>query len=212
MSRQQGAAMPAQRPEHDEFPPGPVASDEEEIPSRRMWSARRVPAALAALVVLFCAGILLFDVARVLSGHEAAAWRNGLVDEMASRPLDDVWMLTGAVGAALLGLWLIVLALTPGLHRLLPLRVPADDGGRTRAALDRDGAAQLLRDVAMRIPGVSRARVRVRRHHVKVRADVGFRDPREVEGELITAIRHQQRVRLALAHPSKVKVSARRTT
>ncbi|WP_406500701.1 DUF6286 domain-containing protein [Streptomyces sp. NBC_01590] len=224
MSRHQGSAMPipeplrpqprsatsmarhkaTERPGPDDFPPGPVA----ETPSRRLWSARRIPAALTALVVLFCAGMLLFDVVRVRSGHEAATWRTGLADELTNRPIDDVWVVTGAAGVAALGLWLILLALTPGMRRLLPLRVPADRGGRTRAVLDRDGAAQLLRDVAMRIPGISRARVRVRRRRVKVRVDVRFRDPREVKEELVTAIRNDQRDRLALAHPPRLTVRA----
>ncbi|MDX3075472.1 DUF6286 domain-containing protein [Streptomyces sp. MI02-7b] len=180
-------------------------------PSRRLWSARRTPAALAALVMLFCAGMLLFDVVQVRAGQPAAAWRKGLFDELASRPLDDVWMLAGAATAAALGLWLIVLALTPGLRRRLPLQVPAGRG-RTRATLDRDSAAQLLRDATLRVPGVSRARVRVRRHRTRVRADVRFRDPHDVKSEIVAAVRDEQRNRLALAHSPKPRVRARRST
>ncbi|MEU1466427.1 DUF6286 domain-containing protein, partial [Streptomyces sp. NPDC005727] len=60
-------------------------------------------------------------------------------------------MLTGAAVAGAVGLWLIVLALTSGLRHQLPLRSPADCP-RLRAFLDRDGAAALLRDAAMRVP------------------------------------------------------------
>lgn len=203
----------ASRPGRDGLPPGhgPPATVPSRKPSRRLWSARRIPAAFAALVVLFCAVMLLFDVVRVRAGQPAAAWRNGLFDELASRPLDDVWMLAGAAAAAALGVWLIVLALTPGLRRRLPLQVPAGRG-RTRATLDRDSAAQLLRDTALRVPGVSGARVRVRRHRTRVRADVRFRDPREVRSEIVAAVRDEQRNGLALAHPPKLSVRARRTT
>lgn len=179
-------------------------------PSRRLWSERRIPAALTALVVLVCAGFLLFDVASVRAGNNAASWRRHLARELAGRPVDDVWMLTGAAVAAALGLWLVVLALTPGVRHLLPLNSPA---GRPdlKATLDRDGAAQLLRDAALRVPGVSRARVRVRRRRITTRADVRFRDPDEVRDDL-TSVLHEERGRLALAHPPRLTVRVRQRT
>ncbi|MER6037926.1 DUF6286 domain-containing protein [Streptomyces sp. NPDC001835] len=68
-------------------------------------------------------------------------------------------MLTGAALAAVGDVWLIVMALTPGLRRLIPMRSPA----KLRAQLDRDGAAMLLRDAALRVPAVPTARIRLRR-------------------------------------------------
>jgi hypothetical protein len=117
-------------------------------------------------------------------------------------------MLTGAATAAALGLWLILSALTPGLRRRLPLRVPADHG-RIRAVLDRDSAASLLRDATMRVPGVSRARVRVRRHRIRVRADIRYREPHTVKDEVMTAVQHEQHDRLTLAHPQRLVVRIR---
>ena len=43
-------------------------------------------------------------------------------DQLAERPLDDIWVLVGAGVAAALGLWLLLLALTPGLRSVLPMR------------------------------------------------------------------------------------------
>jgi hypothetical protein len=176
-------------------------------PSHRPWSARRIPAALAALVIVAGAGILLFDISMVRAGHNAAAWRTRLAHELATRPLDDIWILTGAALTAALGLWLIALALTPGRRHLLPLNAPA---GRcqVRAVLDRDAAALLLRDAAMRVPGVSRARIRVRRHRITARADIRFRDLGEVKDEL-TAVLHEQRDRLALTRPPRLTLRVR---
>ncbi|MFG2196678.1 DUF6286 domain-containing protein [Streptomyces sp. NPDC048639] len=165
---------------------------------------------LAALALLLAAGMLLFDVVWVRTGHQATPWRKDLADELATRPVDDVWVLTGAAIVAAVGLWLIVLAVTPGMRRQLPLRVPED--GSAHAMLDRGSAGQLLRDAAMRVPGVSRARVRVRRHRVKVRADVRFRDPREVQDELIDVLAHEQTEGLVLAHPPRLKVRVRQRT
>jgi hypothetical protein len=176
--------------------------------THRPWSARRIPAALVASVILMAAAVALFDVVAVRAGRPVAAWRRHLADELATRPLDDVWVLTGAAVAAALGIWLIVLALAPGLRHWLPLRSPAPG---LRASLDRDGAADLLRDAAMRVPGVSTARVRVRRHRVKARADIRFRDPQQVKDDL-TAVLDQERDQLVLARPPRIVVRVRQRT
>ncbi|GED88633.1 hypothetical protein TNCT6_57180 [Streptomyces sp. 6-11-2] len=176
--------------------------------THRPWSARRIPAALVAAVILVAAVAALVDVVAVRAGRPAAAWRQLLTDALATRPVDDVWMLTGAAVAAAVGIWLIVLALTPGLRHWLPLRSPAPG---LRASLDRDGTAALLRDAAMRVPGVSKARIRVRRHRVKARADVRFRDPQQVKDDL-TAVLDEERHRLALARPPRIVVRVRQRT
>ncbi|AYN43696.1 hypothetical protein D9753_16855 [Streptomyces dangxiongensis] len=178
--------------------------------SHRPWSARRIPAALVASVILVAAVAALIDVIAVRAGRPAAAWRRHLAAELATRSVDDVWMLTGAAVAAAVGVWLIVLALTPGLRRWLPQRSPAECP-RLRASLDRDGAAGLLRDAALRVPGVGAARVRVRRHRIRARAEVRFRDPRQVKDDL-TAVLDEERDRLALARPARIVVRVRRRT
>ncbi|NXY94042.1 hypothetical protein HYE82_06465 [Streptomyces sp. BR123] len=176
--------------------------------TRRPWSARRIPAALTALVIGAASGILLYDVARVRAGLPAAAWRSRLADELATRPLDDPWIRIGAAAIAVLGLWLIVLAATPGLRHRTPLRTPDAQMG---AVLDRQSAVLLLRDAAMRVPGVSGVRIRMGRHRVGARANVRFRDPSGVRADLLAAL-GQELDRLTLAHrPSlAVRVRARR--
>ncbi|MFB7740410.1 DUF6286 domain-containing protein [Streptomyces sp. NPDC056112] len=203
------AAEPGPPPEHHTPPPS-LTADERDRGHRthRPWSARRIPAALVASVVLVAAVAALADVVAVRAGRPAAAWRQHLTDALATRPVDDVWMLTGAAVAAAVGVWLIVLALTPGLRHWLPLRSPAPG---LRASLDRDGTAALLRDAAMRVPGVGKARIRVRRHRVKARADVRFRDPRQVKDDL-TAVLDEERHRLTLARPPRIVVRVRRRT
>ncbi|MFD3875654.1 DUF6286 domain-containing protein [Streptomyces sp. NPDC058623] len=200
-------SMLAEQPPHAKQPQQYSTADDDTRPSHRLWSARRIPAALAALVIAAGTGILLFDVSNVRAGGEAAAWRTRLAHELATRPLDDIWTLTGAALTAALGLWLIVLALTPGLRHQLPLNAPAGQG-KVRAVLDRDAAALMLRDAAMRVPGVSRAKIRVRRHHIKARADIRFRDPAEVKTDL-TAVLHEQRDKFALTHPPRITLRVR---
>ncbi|MGA4950956.1 DUF6286 domain-containing protein [Streptomyces lydicamycinicus] len=180
--------------------------------SRRPWSARRIPAALTAALVLLTAGALLFEAIWIRTGHRATAWWTTLTDELATRPLGNIWILTGAAVTAALGLWFIILALTPGLRHQLPLHVSTDGHGRIRAVLERKGAALLLRDAAMRVPGVSTARVRMRRRRVTVLAGVGFRDTADVKDDLTDTLRREERDQLALARPPQLRVRVRRST
>ncbi|MGW7329256.1 DUF6286 domain-containing protein [Streptomyces sp. NPDC054840] len=172
---------------------------------RRPWSARRIPAALTALIIAVAAGTLLFDVVRVRADQPAAGWRKRLADELATRPLDDPAVQAGAAVIAVLGLWLIILALSPGLRRRLPLKTP---DAQMHAVLDREAAELKLRDAAMRVPGVGAAKVRFSRHRVKARADVRFRAPAEVKADLTAALR-EALDRLALARPPSLDVRAR---
>ncbi|MFF5856253.1 DUF6286 domain-containing protein [Streptomyces sp. NPDC012751] len=213
-SASRAAAPPAKEhepPRRDVSGPHPASGGRDAgHRSHRPWSARRVPAALVASVILVAAVAALVDVIAVRAGHPAAAWRRHLAGELATRSVDDVWMLTGAAVAAAVGVWLIVLALTPGLRHRLPQRRPAGCP-RLRASLDRDGAADLLRDAALRVPGVGAARIRVRRHRIKARADVRFRDPRQVKDDLTTVL-GEERDRLALARPPRIVVRVRQRT
>ncbi|MER5194067.1 hypothetical protein ABT070_07395, partial [Streptomyces sp. NPDC002884] len=78
-------------------------------PPRRFWSARRIPAALVALLAAAAVGLLLYDVVSVRAGRPAMSWRRRLAEELATRPLDDIWVIVGAVVAMALGLWLFLL-------------------------------------------------------------------------------------------------------
>ncbi|MFD7780445.1 DUF6286 domain-containing protein [Streptomyces sp. NPDC059753] len=153
--------------------------------------------------------MLLFDICWVRAGNPAAPWRINLARELAARPIQDTWILTGAAIAAALGLLLILTALTPGLRHLLPMTTPSGTTTPLKAALERDGAALLLRDAALRVPGVSRARIRIRRHRIKARIDARFRDPEDVKADLKTAL-SEQRDQLALAHSPRIKIRVRR--
>ncbi|WP_411103029.1 DUF6286 domain-containing protein [Streptomyces sp. cmx-4-9] len=190
-------------PEGGPSPGGPAGGRSKGV--HRPWSARRIPAAVTALVIALVTAVLLFDVVRVRTGGSAAAWRTRLADEVSSRPVDDVWMRVGAVVLVLLGLWLFVLAVTPGLRHKLPLQ-RAD--AHVRGVIDRKAAVLLLRDAAMRVPGVSAARVRVGRNRIGVRSDVRFRAPADVKADLLVALR-KELDRLYLARRPRINVRAR---
>ncbi|MEV7138041.1 DUF6286 domain-containing protein [Streptomyces tauricus] len=155
--------------------------DDAEDGNGRFWSARRVPAGVLALLVLAAAGLLLYDVVAVRADRPAMHWRRSLARELAERPLDDTWVLVGAGVATVLGLWLLVLAATPGLRGLLTMRRAHPD---VRAALHRDAAATVLRDRAVEVSGVQAVRVRMRRRKADVRAVSHFRELDDVRADL----------------------------
>ncbi|CAL9576886.1 hypothetical protein SUDANB32_04952 [Streptomyces sp. enrichment culture] len=173
---------------------------------RRFWSARRVPAGLVALAILVVAGWFLYDIAAVRADRPGMSWRRDLARQLAERPLDDVWVLTGAAVAAALGLWLLVLALTPGLRSLLTMRRVHPD---VRAGLDRDAAATVLRDRALEVAGVQSVRVAVKRRKTDVRAVSHFRDLDDVRADL-TAVLEGAIRGLGLARPSTLSLRVRR--
>ncbi|MFE6779241.1 DUF6286 domain-containing protein [Streptomyces sp. NPDC057702] len=175
--------------------------------ARRFWASRRLPSALLALVVLGASGLLLYDVAAVRADRAAMRWRRRLGDELATRPLDDVWIVTGAAVAMALGLWLIVLALTPGRRGVLPMRPDPE----IRAGLDRSAAALVLRDRAMEVPGVRTVRVDAGRRRVRVRAQAHFRELDEVRSDLDAALDDGVRA-LGLARRPGLRVQVRRPT
>ncbi|MFJ2745578.1 DUF6286 domain-containing protein [Streptomyces sp. NPDC087440] len=151
----------------------------------RFWSARRVPAAVAAAALLAGSGLLLYDVIAVRSGRPGMRWRRELAEALAERPLGQVWVQVGAGLVVALGLWLVVLAVTPGLRALLPMR----GEGQVRAGLHRGAAAMVLRERAMEVPGVQAARVRVGRGRVTVRAVAHFRELDDVREDVGEAMR-----------------------
>ncbi|MFJ3771582.1 DUF6286 domain-containing protein [Streptomyces sp. NPDC090075] len=166
----------------------------------RFWSPRRAPAAVVAVLVLVTAGAFLYDIAAVRAHHPAMHWRRALARQLAERPLDDTWVLAGAGVAAALGLWLLILAATPGLRHLLPMRRTHPD---VRAGLRRDAAAMVLRDRAMEISGVRRVRVRLHRSRAHVLVISHFRELDEVRADLDATLNDAIRG-LGLARPPKL--------
>ncbi|MFW3464136.1 DUF6286 domain-containing protein [Streptomyces microflavus] len=105
-----------------------------------------------------------------------------MVDWAAAHGPADTAVRLAGVGAALVGAWLLGCALLPGLRRRLRMAAPAPE---VRVTLDRTAAARILRERALGVPGVVRARVSVRRRRARVRAGVGYGRPEEVRAEVV---------------------------
>ncbi|WP_105974847.1 DUF6286 domain-containing protein [Streptomyces geranii] len=153
----------------------------------RFWSARRVPAAVLALLLLVGAGAFLYDITAVRAHRPAMSWRKSLAAQLAERPLDDTWVLVGAGIAVALGGWLLVLAVTPGLRGVLPMRRTHVD---VRAGLHRAAAAMVLRDRAVEVSGVQSVRVRLTRTRADVHALAHFRELDDVRADLDDVLAH----------------------
>ncbi|MEU3663324.1 DUF6286 domain-containing protein [Streptomyces sp. NPDC032940] len=187
-------------------PQAPPPAEGERGPRGRFWSPRRVPAGIVALLLLIVSGAFLYDVVAVRAGRSALGWRRDLAQQLAERPLDDIWVRVGAGVAAALGLWLLVLAVTPGLRKVLPMRRTHQD---VRAGLHRDAAAAVLRDRAVEVAGVQSARVKMRRRKAKVRALAHFRELDDVRADLDGVLDDTVRG-LGLARPPAVSVRVAR--
>lgn len=172
----------------------------------RFWSRRRIPALPLAAVLAGAAGLLLYDIISVRSGRPGMYWRRRLAQELAEQPLNETWVVVAACVAMALGLWLALLALTPGLRALLPMR---RDAMPVRAGLERTAAALVLRDRAMEVSGVRAARVKVHRSKVRVRAQSHFRALDDVRHDLDAALRDAVR-QLGLARQPSLTVRVRR--
>ena len=190
-------AASASRFEPEGEPPGPAG---------RFWSERRVAAVLVSCVLLIAAGLLLYDLVSVRAGQPAAEWRRRLAHELATRELGEGVVVLIALAATLLGAWLLVLAVTPGLRGLLPMR---REPGRLRAGIERSAAAVVLRDRALEVSGVRSVRVSVGRHRVRVLAESHFRDLDEVRSDLDAVLAHGVR-ELGLARQPALAVHVRR--
>ncbi|MFF7193875.1 DUF6286 domain-containing protein [Streptomyces sp. NPDC008079] len=187
--------------------PYALTADQTPVKARRFWAGRRVPAAITAAVLLGIAGLFLYDIAAVRADRRAMAWRTRLADELATRHLDNVWVIVGAAVAAVLGLWLILLALTPGERGLLPMTRRGENG--VRAGLDRHAAELVLRDRAMEVPGIRWVRVKVGRRRITAHGSSHFRELDAVRTDLTTALGNAVR-QLGLAKPPQLHVHVQR--
>nr|WP_234320425.1 DUF6286 domain-containing protein [Streptomyces sp. SBT349] len=174
--------------------------------ARRFWSVRRAPATLVAIVLLITSGMLLYDIVSVRATRPVATWRRTLADDFATRELDDPWVAVGAGVAVLVGTWLVVMAVSPGLRALLPMRRDSD---LMRSGIERAAAAVILRDRAMEVSGVQAVRVTVGRRRIRAQAEAHFRELDVVRSDLDAVLDHGIK-ELGLARQPALSVHVRR--
>lgn len=109
--------------------------------------------------------------------------------------------------AAALGLWMLILALTPGEREVLPMARSGSAG--VRAGLDRHAAELVLRDRAMEVSGVRWAKVVVGRRKIKARATSHFRELEAVRSDLTSVLGEAVR-QLGLARQPQLSIHLQR--
>lgn len=176
-----------------------------EVRAHRPWSQRRLPVAVAALLAAAVCGVLLYDVVSVhAAGNAPARWRVDAMEWLSTHGPDSA-ATTGvlaAIGVFALGVWLLVLAVTPGRRGVLPMRPPLRG---VRAVLDRRAVAVLLRDAVTDVRGVGRVKVRVGRRTARVRAGLGFGEP-EGARRAVAEAAEAAATGLGLARPLRLRV------
>ncbi|WP_314409366.1 DUF6286 domain-containing protein [Streptomyces kroppenstedtii] len=176
------AAVPVPYPDLHSYPDphqdpvlAPAAAKTRPLNSRtplRWWSERRLPVLLLALSALMACGALAVDLLIVhAADRSAAVWRTDALHWLSQHGPGEATVTVSAVAVALLGLLMIVLALTPGHRGLLTLTAPTPN---LRAALDRTAVAALVGDAVGQIQGIGPVKVRVRRRSVRVWAGLAF--------------------------------------
>ncbi|MGW4807544.1 DUF6286 domain-containing protein [Kitasatospora sp. NPDC004272] len=160
---------------------------------RWLRSQRAVPTALVVAVLLVAAGTLLYDVIAVRAGGRARPWRRELSEQLATRHLDDPWVLGIAGGAVVLGLLLLRLAFARGLRGWLALEPRG-------AAIHRRAVAALIARRAQQRGDVHSWQVKVGRRRTRVTL-TGSADPAGAERELRAEL-----ARIPLAAPHRLDV------
>lgn len=141
----------------------------------------RLLAALLALALLGLALLIVIEVAaHLLNDGPALVPYDTWVERLRTVPWTDTVVRLVAIGAALVGLLLLLSALTARDRRfVLPTELP----DLTLTTSPR-AVARMLRRRAEMVSGVSSATAVVGRHRARVEAVVPFRDPDQAEYEL----------------------------
>ncbi|MFD8595887.1 DUF6286 domain-containing protein [Kitasatospora sp. NPDC059646] len=163
---------------------------------RWLRSERGVVTALLVVVLVVAAGTLLYDVIAVRAGGQARPWRRDLAHQLATRHLDDPWVLGIAAGVALLGLVLLVLAFGRGLRGWLALEPRG-------TAMHRSAVAALIARRAQQRADLHSWKVKVGRRRTRVTVS-GTTDPAGVERDLRAEL-----ARIPLAAPHRLDVRTR---
>jgi len=173
---------------------GPGGAAGPRSPGWRPRAVRGFATCVVVAVGVVVAGALLYDVVAVRTGHQARPWRAEVAQELATRQLDDPWVLASAGVAVALGVLLLWLAFAPGLRRWLPLE-------RRGSAIHRSAVAAQIAAKAADLPDAHAAKVRVTRRRTRVTVTGAF-DPAAVERALRVEL---SRIPLAVPHRLDVR-------
>ncbi|MER7207315.1 DUF6286 domain-containing protein [Streptosporangium sp. NPDC000239] len=164
----------------------------------RAFRPRRVVPAVITAVLMTALGVVV--AAEVISALLGRPLRWTPYDRMLSwastTRWDDSRVLFGAGVVALLGLLLVLLALIPGRPRLIPVRTGDPE---LIIGMQPRGFTRALTHAAEQVPGIDRARVRLRGRTAEVTAHSPLREP----AGLAEAVQRAVTTRIAALGPLK---------
>jgi Family of unknown function (DUF6286) len=175
--------------------------------ARAFRPRRMLPAVVAAAVLATAAILTATEVISTLVNRPAQVLPVGWLAR-AGRDVhwDDPAALATAAVACALGIVLIAVVLAPGRSRMIAL-TPGDP--QTVTGITRTGLRRYLAAAATRVDGIARARVRLSRRRVRVKAASPLRDARGLSGQVEQAVTARLE-ELAPLQPRRVRVTVRR--
>ncbi|MEV6985348.1 DUF6286 domain-containing protein [Sphaerisporangium sp. NPDC051017] len=171
--------------EHETGRPPPREGAQRRAAARAFRPRRTVPATVTALLLALAALVTLIGAVAAATGANMRTVPWTSFADFGAGPVDDPAHLAVAGAAVVVGLFLLGLALVPGRTRVVPL---ASDDPSTVTGITERGLRRHLATVATAVDGVSRARVKLRRRVVHVRAVTPLRDPGDLPGEITEAV------------------------
>lgn len=174
---------------------------------RRAFGPRRVlPSVVTAALLTAAAVILAVEVIGALVGRPPGLLPVADLARLGQNlRWDDVLVLAVASLLSALGLLLLLLALRPGRLRAIPLR---SDDANVLLGIARSDLRRYVARAAQSVDGVDRARVKVRRGRVRVRAVSPLHDVAELTGQLRGAVAERLGT-LAPLHRPHLRVTVR---
>ncbi|MFG2899889.1 DUF6286 domain-containing Asp23/Gls24 family envelope stress response protein [Streptomyces zaomyceticus] len=185
--------------------PCPRPAAQQPLPLRvsRPWSPRRAATVGLAVAVALLSALMLWTVLQQhLPGTAAPPWRQ--VRQWTTVSGGRPYVRLAAAVATAAGAWLILLALSPGHRRLLPLRCHAP----ARAVISRTHAARLIRAAVTEVPGLRVHAVRFTPRKVTVRAEAAYGTPRDIRDHTLETIERTLRT-IPLRHTPEPRLVLR---
>ncbi|WP_248964411.1 DUF6286 domain-containing protein [Sphaerisporangium perillae] len=167
--------------------PGPHAGGraQRRAAARAFRSHRTLPATLAALLLAAAAMVTMVGAVAMATRAQTHLPTVAWLAPLGRARWDDPAALTTAAVICVIGLAMLVAALTPGRARVIPL---TSEDPQMVTGITRTGLRRHLTAVATAVDGVSRARVRLRRRGAQVTVATPLRDVGELPGEVGQAV------------------------
>jgi hypothetical protein len=188
-------------------PPRPDARAQRRAAARAFRPRRVLPAVVVAALLAAAAILAAIEVISTLVNRRVHVLPTGWLAR-AGRDVhwDDPAALAVAAVACALGIVLIALALIPGRSRMIAL---TSGDPQTVTGITRAGLRRYLAAATTSVDGIARARVRLGRRRVRVRAASPLRDARGLSGQVEQAVTARLD-ELAPLRPRRVRVTVRK--